>query len=153
MRVIEKEITVSGSPVDVWTAWTTNDGVRSFFAPDSVVELAVGGKYEIYFNSTMPYGGKGSEGCKVLTFAPGKNFSFSWNAPPAIPLLRASGEYTRVDLEFKPVGAGTNVSLRHTIEKEGEDWVKYYDYFMRAWDVVLGRLQLYFVSGPIDWNS
>ena len=40
MKFIEKEQLVSAAPDEVWRAWTTNEGVRSFFAPDSDIELA-----------------------------------------------------------------------------------------------------------------
>lgn len=152
MRVIEKEIVVDAAAQDVWSAWTTREGIRSFFAPDADIELAIGGKYEIFFNHTQPYGNKGSEGCIVLDFDPGRHLSFTWNAPPSIPALRAAGDQTRVDLRFTENDGQTNVMLHQAIEQEGGDWNTYYQYFAHAWGVVLARLQQSFASGPIDWN-
>lgn len=149
MKVIEKKLEVTATPDKVWQAWTTNDGVRSFFAPDSDIELAIGGKYEIFFNHTKPYGEKGSEGCKVLSYVPERMLSFSWNAPPAISALRQSGEKTWVVVEIEP----TLVKLWHFIPKEGGDWDNYYNYFDRAWGVVLENLGSYLVSGPLNWEE
>jgi uncharacterized protein YndB with AHSA1/START domain len=151
MRVIEKKIMVSATPADVWQAWTTNKGVRSFFAPDSDIECTIGGKYEVFFNSLMPYGGKGSEGCQITSYVPNEMLSFTWNAPPSIPALRNSGAFTNVVIKLSRADDQTKVELTHFVDKEGEDWEQYYEYFLRAWDVVLGRLSTLFLSGPIDW--
>ena len=46
-RYIDKEVRVK-APVDaVWQAWTTTEGVKSFFAPDARVEARVDGPFEI----------------------------------------------------------------------------------------------------------
>jgi len=153
VRVIEKQIAIRAVPTEVWHALTTNEGVRTFFAPDSDIELAVGGKYEIFFNRDAPYGGKGSEGCRVVSFTPNRMLTFTWNAPPSIPTLRNSGAYTKVMIELASENEGTKVKLSHFVDKEGEDWDRYYQYFSGAWEVVLGRLNRLFTSGPIDWEG
>ena len=38
-RAINEKITVKANVDDVWKAWTTTEGVKSFFAPDAKVEL------------------------------------------------------------------------------------------------------------------
>lgn len=153
MKIIEKSVAIRATPAEVWNAWTTNEGIRSFFAPDADIELAVGGKYEIFFNDTLPYGEKGSEGCTVLELSPNSMLSFTWNAPPAIPVLRENGEFTKVAINLTPDHDKTEVRLSHFIDKTGDDWDRYYDYFNRAWDVVLGRLYTRFTSGPVDWDA
>ena len=153
MRAIEKSVSVTATPAEVWEAWTTNEGIRSFFAPDADIELAAGGKYEIFFNHTQPYGDRGSEGCRVLDFTPNSMLTFTWNAPPSIPVLRLSGEFTKVVINLVPENDKTKVILSHVVDKTGEDWDRYYDYFNRAWDVVLGRLYTRYITGPIDWDA
>ncbi len=45
-----KTVTVK-APVDaVCDAWTTTEGVKTFFAPDARVEPRPGGPFEIFFN-------------------------------------------------------------------------------------------------------
>ena len=36
-RAITEKITVKANVDDVWKAWTTSDGIKSFFAPDAKV--------------------------------------------------------------------------------------------------------------------
>src|SRR5690349_7452401 len=63
---IDVEAVVNGSLADVWTCWTTNQGVRSFFCQTSNIDVRLGGPYEIMFNAAAPQGERGSEGCTVL---------------------------------------------------------------------------------------
>ena len=45
------------APVEaVWQAWTTSEGIKSFFAPDARVEARPDGPFEIYFNPYAPPG-------------------------------------------------------------------------------------------------
>jgi len=46
------------------------------------------------------------------------------------------------------------VRLTHLGWREGEEWEKVFQYFLRAWDIVLGRLERMFSTGePIDCKN
>jgi uncharacterized protein YndB with AHSA1/START domain len=149
---IRKAVIVPASVDKVWEAWTTIEGVTTFFAPKASVELAVFGDYEMYFDPGQPKGQQGSEGCKILSFIVGEMLSFTWNAPPSMPTVRQAR--TWVVLHFYPhEGSQTRITLTHVGWKMGEEWQKALQYFNRAWEVVLGRLQYRFQKGPIDWKK
>jgi uncharacterized protein YndB with AHSA1/START domain len=135
-RVLYKEIEVEAPLDDVWTAWTTTEGVNSFFSPNANIELRPGGKYEIYFNMDAPEGRRGSENCRILSYLDKQMLSFEWNAPPQFDSLRYI--YTRVVIFFDQIPDG-KVRLRftHTGWGEGEKWGEVYNYFDRAWASVL----------------
>ena len=140
-QIIDKEVLVNASLNEVWNRWTTEDGIRTFFAEDCNVELRVGGAYEMYFITDGTKGERGSEGCKVLSFLPYEMFSFTWNAPPSYPTVRNSGEYTYVVINFEEIKKNKiKVRLRHLGWQDGEEWDKVFTYFDRAWDKVLGWL-------------
>jgi uncharacterized protein YndB with AHSA1/START domain len=148
-RALRKQVTVSASPAAVFDAFTSEEGVTSFFAPAARVELAVGGAYEMHFMPEAPAGMRGSDGCQVLAFERPGALSFSWNFPPSLPAIR--DEKTRVDLTFAAAGAEqTRVALVHSQWREGADWDAGFAYFDRAWDIVLERLVARFDSGPVD---
>jgi len=150
--IIRKAVIIPASVDDVWKAWTTKEGVVTFFAPKASVELAVGGDYEMYFTPRQPEGQRGSEGCKILSFVPGEMFSFTWNAPPSMPEVRK--ERTWVVLFFRYLEANkTQVNLLHLGWQMGKEWQEAFRYFDRAWEVVLGRLQYRFQKEPINWKS
>lgn len=153
LRIIKKELVLKTSLRDVWKAWTSAEGVKTFFAPEAKIELHLGGPYEVYFNLEDREGLRGSEGCAVLSYLPNEMLSFSWNAPPSIPTLRNKIEKTWVVVSLSEVDGGrVKVSLSHVIGQQGEEWDKYYDYFVPAWEIVMGRLALRFSSGPVDWS-
>jgi len=151
-RILRKEIVVPATLEQVWNAWTSTKGVKTFFSSDAKVELAVGGPFEIYFLLDAPHGARGSEGCRVLSYLPPKMLSFSWNAPPEFGELR--DKHTIVVLQFGEIEPGkVKVALSQHGWGRGEDWDKLYDYFDKAWSYVLGNLKKRFVAGPIDWQS
>ena len=77
------------APIEaVWQAWTTAEGVRSFFAPQCTIDLRPGGAYEMYFDLEAASGLRGSEGCVVLAIEEPYMLSFTWNAPPELPRIR-----------------------------------------------------------------
>jgi uncharacterized protein YndB with AHSA1/START domain len=151
-RILRKEALVPATMEDVWHAWTTTEGTKTFFSPQTHVKLTVGGPYEIRFNLDAPAGSQGSEGCTVLSYLPLEMLSFSWNAPPEFGELR--GQHTMVVLRFEEVEPGkVKVVLWHHGWGKGDDWEKLYDYFDKAWSYVLGNLKKRFVAGPIDWQA
>ena len=152
-RAIKLEIVVDAKVEDVWAAWTTNEGVTSFFAPASTVDLRVGGPYEIFFDPGAEPGKRGADGASILAFQEGKMLSFTWNAPLHMPEIRR--QWTHVVVRFFRLGPDkTRVSLRHDGWGEGEKWDRAFEYFLRAWkDIVLPRLEQRFKEGPLDWEE
>ena len=151
-KILRKEVFVPASIEEVWNAWTTTEGVKTFFSSEAKVNLAIGGEYEIYFNLKAPEGLRGSEGCKVLSYLPMEMLSFEWNSPPDFGELR--GQHTRVVLQFQEIESGkAKVILSHLGWGKGKDWDRLYDYFDKAWSYVLDNLLNRFTEGPISWSS
>jgi uncharacterized protein YndB with AHSA1/START domain/uncharacterized protein YciI len=151
-RVLHKEVEVDASLAKVWEAWTTTAGVKTFFSSDATVDLRVGGPFEIYFLDENPYGSKGSEDCKILSFLPMKLLSFEWNAPLQFGKLR--DKRTQVIIFFDEIKPGkVKVDFSQHGWGTGNDWDKLYEYFDKAWSYVLGNLQKRFAEGPINWDE
>lgn len=150
-RMIKKNASVDAPVEEVWDAWTTPEGVITFFAPRANLELCIGGRYEMLFNLTAPPGQQGSEGVRILSFVPREMLSFEWNAPPEFPEVRR--EKTWVVVKFESKKGKTNISLAHLGWKKSKEWDKIFEYFDRTWDIVLARLIYRFSEGPVDWNA
>lgn len=137
---------------DVWQAWTTEEGARTFFAPACRIDLRPGGAYEMYFDLEAAEGLRGGEGCEVLAFEELAILSFSWNAPPELPRIRE--HHTHVTVYFEALaGNRTRVTLLHDGWGSGKDWQRDREYFQRAWgQVVLPRLKNRFIIGPVNWG-
>jgi uncharacterized protein YndB with AHSA1/START domain len=152
-RVLTTELEVNAPAEKAWRAWTTAEGVKSFFAPACNVEPRVDGLYEILFEPEAQPGKRGAEGLRVLGYEPMRRFAVSWDAPSTFPDIRA--QRTVVILEFEPVGAArTRVRFTHLGWGEGKAWDQAYEYFDRAWNkVVLPRFRYAMEVGPIDWKK
>ena len=152
-RYVDKEVRVK-APVDaVWQAWTTSEGIKSFFAPDARVDARVDGPFEVYINPLAPPGQKGADDMRFLAIQDKKMITFTWNAPPHLPEARAQRTYVTVRL--KPVSESeTLVTLHHGGWGEGGQWDQAYAYFDKAWGNVLANLQQRFAEGkPHDWTE
>ncbi len=152
-RAVHAEVTVDAPLRDVWQAWTTEAGVRSFLAPACHIELRVGGAYEMYFNLDAPQGQRGGEGVTLLALQPPSMLSFTWNAPPELPAVRPQRTHVTVRL-FAASPRTTLVTLHHDGWGEGGEWEQAFRYFESAWgEVVLPRLRYRFAEGPVDWAN
>ena len=150
-RAVDISIIVKAPVAEVFKAWTTTEGVITFFAPGAIVEPRSNGLFEIHMNPLAPPGERGADDMRILGIQENKMVSFTWNAPPSLPEARK--QRTMVIVRFAPDVAGqTRVTLFHVGWGEGGEWDKAYDYFSKAWPYVLGNLTKRFESGPMDWN-
>lgn len=154
-RTIILEADVACSADQSYTMWSTESGVRLFFAPAAHIGT-VGGPYTIiFFPSEDPEGvSHGTAGAHVLAAERGRFFAFEWvvfagdklkgdNAPPYAPetLRRPTPLPTWVEIEFTPNKAGTHVSFAHFGFGDGELWAQSRAWFTRAWGGVLTQMQ------------
>lgn len=150
-RLIRVEVEVAGGISEVWAAWTTPEGITSFFAPACKVELVPGGAYEIFFTPDAEPGLRGAEETRVMAIQPETMLAFDWSAPPDMPEVRRQRTHVVVRLR-KIDAARTSVVLSHSGWGEGGEWDRAFEYFMVAWhDIVLPRLIHRFAEGPVDW--
>ena len=151
-RAIELHVLVHAPVEQVWKAWTTTDGVKTFFGPDANIEPRVDGLFEVYMNPLAEPGQKGSDGMRILALEENKLLAFTWNAPPDYPDIRR--QRTHVVVRFESMGAAeTLVTLHHDGWGDGGNWDKTFKYFSAAWPNVLKNLQERFDKGPIDWTE
>ena len=149
-RAIDKDVVIAATLDQAWDAWTTREGIVSFFAPDAQIEPRVGGAFHIHIDPGAPAGAKGADDMRFMALQPKRMISFDWNAPPSLPLARQ--QRTFVVVRFAAVDdKTTRVTLHHTGWGEGGEWDKAYAYFDRAWGSVLGNLKKRFEQGPTDW--
>lgn len=151
-KAIVAEIFIPADIRQVWTAWTTETGAMTFFAPFCKIDFIPGGAYEMYFDLDAPVGLRGGEGCKILAIQPMTLLSFTWNAPPS--LARVRNQFTHVIVRLFEEIRGTRIKLHHDGWGTGDEWDKAFYYFEVAWKrVVMPRLLYRFSNGPINWHN
>ena len=145
-RKIELSETIATSIDKLWHAWTTDNGIQAWLIENSKIDLKIGGGFEVYFSMDALEGSRGSEECKILSYAPMTMLSFSWNAPPTIPSLRAVGPCTWVVVNFEKIDdLNSKIFLTHYgIKSASTEWDEYLAYFESAWPSVLSALKKHF---------
>jgi uncharacterized protein YndB with AHSA1/START domain len=148
---IELSVTVKAPVAEVWKAWTTSEGIVSFFAPEARVQARPDGPFVIIMDPYAEPGLQGADDMRVLAVETERLLSFTWNAPPSLPEARQ--QRTVVVLRFAPDAEGTRLTLSHLGWGSGGEWPKARAYFERAWPNVLKQLQQRFETGrPQDWT-
>ena len=100
-RSIDREIIVPVGLDAAWAAWTTRDGITSFFAPDAVVDARAGGAFHVYISPLAEPGMNGADDMRFSAVQPKQMNTFDWNAPPHLPEARA--QRTLVIVRFATV--------------------------------------------------
>jgi uncharacterized protein YndB with AHSA1/START domain len=142
------------APLDsVWSRWSSEKGIKKFFAPACNYELKTFGKLDILFAPQAPAGQRGAEDNRILAVEEKKMVSFTWDAPPQYPEIRK--QRTVVTVRFYPTSAKeTLVTLTQTGWGQGADWNTVLNYFNGAWaGFVLPNLKHSLEVGPINWND
>ena len=149
VKILHKETPV-GVPIErAWWAWTTSEGMATWWAKSSWIELRLGGPFELYFLPDNPRGLQGTEDCRILSYRPPEMLSFSWNFPPTLPEIRS--EHTWVVVRFERRGPReTQVHLDQLGWKTGPVWEDGWKYFDDAWQQVLENFRTRFPSSEAD---
>src|SRR5512140_1581558 len=144
-RVLRIEITVPAPRAEVWKAFSTSEGLSTWLAPNSNVELKPGGEWMVHF----PGGSTG--GGNIVSFVPGREIVLKALAPDQFPTVRAQRTTARFELEDH--GKGTLVRLTQTGWQDGDEWDRAYEYLTAGNAQLMATLHRRFVSGPIDWST
>lgn len=142
------------APIDsVWSRWSTEKGLRKFFAPACKFEPKVLSLFEVHFAPGAPEGQRGAENNRILAIQDKQMISFTWDAPPQWPEIRKHRTVVAVRF-YKTKDSETLVTLTHTGWGLGPEWNAAYDYFSNAWaGFVLPNLKYSLEVKPVDWTD
>ena len=138
------ELSIPAPLPEVWKAFTTTDGLKSWLAPEVSVELRKGGDWLVKFPGS-------TAGGTIVSFVPQKELVLSALAPDRFPHVRAAR--TRAVFTFTPKGNNTLVRLTQTGWQSGKEWDAAYEYLASADGEMLAMLHHRYVAGPTDWQS
>ena len=122
---LEHAIDIAAPPEKVWVALATPEGLR-WIAPDSNVEMEIGGDYELFFFPDHPED-RGMEGTHVLAFLPGR-------------MLVTEGELAGSWVVWELASRGEGTRLTVSSAGSGPEWAERAPYFDKAMPGVLRRL-------------
>jgi uncharacterized protein YndB with AHSA1/START domain len=143
-KVLVIELSIPAPVHQVWEAFTTQQGLSSWLAPDVSVELKPGGDWLVNFPGS-------TAGGTILSFIPEKEIVINALAPDRFPHVRAAR--TRAVFTFTAEGSSTLVRLTQKGWQGGAEWDAAYEYLAAGNAQVLAMLHHRFVAGPTDWQK
>jgi uncharacterized protein YndB with AHSA1/START domain len=144
-KTLRFEVTVPARVEEVWAAFTTDAGLKTWLWPDVSVDLREGGDWLARFSATSVGGGT------IVSFTPQRQIEMRAMAPEQFPEVRR--ERTTAVFEFEPAGKQTRVTLTQTGWKSGKEWEDAYEYLASGNAQLLEQLYTRFAKGPMDWDA
>ncbi|MEP6802429.1 MAG: SRPBCC domain-containing protein [Acidobacteriota bacterium] len=145
-RRLDLEVVVPATIEQVWTAFTTPEGLVTWLAPSAKVRMELGGEWEVSFGPGAPAGGT------ILSWLPMEMLSVHAMAPEWFPTVRR--DRTIAVFRFEPVSEKqTRVRLAQIGWKDGEEWDKAFEYLGKGNAELLNMLHHRFAEGPTDWKA
>jgi uncharacterized protein YndB with AHSA1/START domain len=146
-RVLQHQAVVNASLADVWKAFTTSEGLRSFVAPVAQIDFRVGGIWEASYNPQAKIGDPGNIRNEIITYVPLRMLAIRVvNAPPGFPYPDVIKNVWTV-IEFEDLGLNrVRATASMTGWKTGPDWDAVYKMFEADNAVVFGKLQKRFLN-------
>lgn len=139
---------------EVWRAFTTAEGLSSFYVRKAVIEPEPGGQLEMHVFPDNPPGQRGIEGQIVLAVEPERRLMTTWMSPLHIR-EKVGPQLTVQEILLKESGPNeTIVTLRQFGFGETPDWDSAKWYFeLRQRDVYLSlRERFESPSGTVNWD-
>ena len=123
---------VKGSVKEVWTAFTTKEGIQSWMVPIADIDLKVGGLMRTSYNPKGKIGDKGTIENTILSYHPHRMLSIrATKAPESFPFKNAIQKMWTV-IYLTPVGENQTkvevISMGFTEDEESQKMRKHFDF-------------------------
>jgi hypothetical protein len=155
-RVQRLEIVIPGVSVEqVWKTVSTSEGLRSFVAPVTDVEMKYNGKYYTNYQPGSKIGDPGTIYNTVLAYVPMEMVAIHVKLGKAVfPASVADADRLNAIMQIKDLG-DNRVRVSETMVgwDTGEDWDKVYKFFQTGNAYVLGQLYKALTVGPRQWKQ
>lgn len=135
------QIVVNSNLELVWKAWTEADRLSEWFAPEVLVELKEGGKYELYFDPSNKRS-MSTAGCKILRIEAPHTLVFEWKGPDTFAeVMNKPANLTQIEVKLKALSDGTLVTICHSGWTESEPSQTARSWHEQAWAQMLSSLK------------
>jgi len=153
-RILRHEVTVNASQEEVWQAFTTSEGLRSFAAPIAAIDLRIGGFWEATYNLAGRLGDETNILNQVISYLPMEMLSIRIaRTPPGFPHPEVTKDIWTV-IQFKALDERqVRVVTSMVGWKPGAEHQAVYDLFQRGNAYTALWLYQRFENGPRKWEK
>ena len=155
-RVQRLEIVIPGVTAEqVWNTVSTSEGLRSFVAPVTDVEMKYNGHYYTNYQPGSKIGDPGTIYNTVLAYVPLEMVAIHVKlGNPPFPQRVVDADRLNAILQITSLtGSGVRVSETMVGWQQGDDWDKVYKFFESGNAYTLGQLYKALTVGPRQWKS
>lgn len=151
-RTLQLSIDVPGPQGEVFDAYATTDGFRSWAVPVARVDLRVGGQIESSYNAAAKLGDRNNIRNEIVTYIPSRLLVLRNVQAPTTFVDPELFQKTVTIVEFAAIDAGhTRVTITNAGYGAGEGFDRLYRQFEWGDAYTLAELRLRFERGPVDW--
>lgn len=145
---LRHEAMIDAPAKEVWKAFTTSEGLKSWMAPHASIDLRVGGKMLANYHADGKLGDENTIENTILSFEPERMISIQATKPPAGFPFKASIKDMWSVMYFEPVGADrTRLSLCGMGFKDDAESMKMREFFDKGNAYTLEQLRKKFGRG------
>lgn len=138
-RTVEKELFIAAAPERVYDAFTTREGLETWFVTRAEIDPRPGGTFNLWWQENHVPG-------QIVALDPPRQMVFTWDDGPQYGV-------TTCTVDFIPESDGTRVRLIHTGFGMGENWDSLYDGVNGGWVEELGNLKHWLETGAVkSWE-
>lgn len=144
-KIIHRSVHLHCDAYQAFEMFTRPDLLRTWLAPTADVEVSVGGKYELFWDTDQPEECRyATTGCKITAIEPGKLLSFEWKGPEQFGFMNDADPLTHVVVYFQMSGTGsipqTTVHFIHSGWHNAREWDSARRWFEVFWNNAFDRL-------------
>jgi uncharacterized protein YndB with AHSA1/START domain len=154
-RVLRHEVEVDIPVANAWDLFASQEGGKTWMAPQFTLELKTGGKWWANYSATAAPDGPGWIKNTVLSYVPQKLITVKLNLLPGVFPKGPVEEGTLFCvIEFKDLGNGKTLVTDTLVGfGQGKEWDWVYNFFKNGNRYVFGQYVRRIKEGPIDWSK
>ena len=144
---------IPASQAEIWNAFTTTEGLRSFVAPVIDLDFRIGGRWESSYNPQSKIGDPANIANEVMCYLPPEMLAIrNIQTPPGFPDPELGKRLWTV-MQFEARGdRETKVTITMLGWADGDEASPVFELFRRGNVYTLGKLYERFRSGPHVWD-
>lgn len=140
MNELKFKETFPASVQTLWREWTDQTKITKWFSAEAKIEPHQGGAYELFFDPSN-HESMSTKGCKITAIKPGSQLAFQWKGPDQYAHFMNTPPQTHVEVNFTPKKQETELTIKHTGWKEGDQWQEAKEWHNKAWQGVVAALK------------
>lgn len=140
----QMQATIDVNIDQVWAAFTTNEGMKHWWAPVVDIDFKIGGIIQASYNTQGTLGDASTIENTILSYDPGRMFSFRCTkSPTGFPFADIIGDTWTVAYFDAETPDRTRITLVSNGYQESDEWKQMGEFFRAGNAQVLAKLKKY----------